>query len=111
MPVLVSPEVENAGAVTEPAAGRTGAVILAEPLMLCPQIVLAVPQFAVVMLADPLKDVPFIVLAVCRVVAVVAVVALPDNAPVKVGAVIAKVDVIAVVVMLSLETPFVVKPI
>ena len=84
MPVLVSPEVENAGAVTLPAAGRSGAVMFAEPLMLCPQIVRAVPQLAVVMAAEPLKFVPLMARVVCNVVAVVA---LPDRAPVKVVAV------------------------
>jgi hypothetical protein len=69
MPVSVSPEVENAGAVTLPAAGRTGVVMFAEPLMLCPQIVRAVPQLAVVMFAEPLKLVPLIVRAVVRVAA------------------------------------------
>jgi hypothetical protein len=69
MPVLVSPEVENAGAVTLPAAGRTGAVMFAEPLMLCPHIVRAVPQLAVVIAAVPLKFVPLMALAVVKLAA------------------------------------------
>ena len=82
MPVFVSVETENAGAVTEPAAGLTGAVMLAEPLIDCPQIVLAVPQFAVVMLAEPLNEVPLIVRAVCKVVAVAALPVVEADDPV-----------------------------
>tara|TARA_R110002124_G_scaffold224150_2_gene389555 strand:+ start:769 stop:1047 length:279 start_codon:yes stop_codon:yes gene_type:complete len=64
--------------------------------------VLLVPQVAVVMFADPLNEVPLIVLGFAKVVAVVA---LPLNAPENVVAVAVPAIVTPVFVVVSLVTP------